>query len=148
MGGLATNNHPEPQVAGAVVHILIVDDDLDVCRILETHFKRRGHTSEFMNSGFGVTNRVAGRAGSGTPPDLVVLDYMMPGLSGDKVLSVLAADAQARDVPVILYSAADTRTLDDFARIHPNCTVIQKGAGAKILVTAVEDIMAKRRARK
>jgi len=125
------------------VHILIVDDDQDVCRILTLQVQRSGHTAEIMNSGFGVTNRVAGRGGN-KPPDLLILDYMMPGLSGDKVLSVLAADAQAREVPVLLYSAADLRTLEECARLHPHCSVVQKGLGTKAVIAAVDTLAKKK----
>ena len=41
------------------------------------------------------------------PPDLILLDVMMPGLNGYEVLERLRADPRLRDIPVIMISAVD-----------------------------------------
>ena len=42
-------------------------------------------------------------------PDLILLDLVMPEMSGFDVLNVLKSDADTRDIPVILISASDSR---------------------------------------
>jgi adenylate cyclase len=44
---------------------------------------------------------------SAHPPDLILLDIMMPGMSGYQVLERLRADARLRHIPVIMISAVD-----------------------------------------
>jgi DNA-binding response OmpR family regulator len=84
-----------------VTRILVVDDDPAVTSVL-----RRGLSYE----GYTVTIAADGPAGLAAareaPPDLVVLDIMMPGLNGLEVLRRLrAADAT---LPVLMLTARDT----------------------------------------
>jgi DNA-binding response OmpR family regulator len=84
-----------------VTHILVIDDDPAVTSVL-----RRGLSYE----GYTVTIAAEGPAGLAaareTPPDLVVLDIMMPGLDGLEVLRRLrAADTT---LPVLMLTARDT----------------------------------------
>ena len=41
------------------------------------------------------------------PPDLVLLDIMMPGINGIDVLRVVRSDARLRSMPVVAYTAAE-----------------------------------------
>ena len=83
--------------------ILVIDDDPAVTGLL-----RRGLAYE----GYAVVTAASGEAGLAlareTPPDLVVLDRMMPGLDGMAVLARLrAADPQ---LPVLFLTARDAPT--------------------------------------
>ncbi|MGL4611458.1 MAG: response regulator transcription factor [Trueperaceae bacterium] len=82
-------------------HILVVDDDKNVVRFLE-----RGLTLE----GYKVTSCMSGDAAllhlAQTLPDLVILDWMLPGLPGDEILLRLLE--QHQKPPVIMLSARDS----------------------------------------
>ncbi|MDQ4075452.1 MAG: response regulator [Chloroflexota bacterium] len=83
--------------------ILVVDDDSAVTSVL-----KRGLTYE----GFKVDTASSGMEGlvlaRERPPDLVILDIMMPGLNGLEVLERLrAVDPR---LPVLLLTAKDTPT--------------------------------------
>lgn len=119
------------------MRILIVDDDEGVRYLLEKALVPLGHEIEVFESGFGVVNRVAGRGDTGAPPQLVILDHMLPGLSGGTILEMLAKDNTAARVPVILYSATDAATLQGLARTHPNCIIVPKGGRLGELLEAV-----------
>jgi DNA-binding response OmpR family regulator len=81
--------------------ILVVDDDKSVTKFLE-----RGLTFE----GYDVTTCASGDAALMQVireiPDLIILDWMLPGLSGDEVLSRLLEN-KAKP-PVIMLTARDT----------------------------------------
>jgi len=81
--------------------ILVVDDDLDVARTIELSLRRH---EEFQ-----VTLALSGAEALQTirrsPPDLVVLDIIMPGMDGHEVCSQLRTDPLHRDLPILFLSA-------------------------------------------
>ena len=80
--------------------ILIVDDHIDTGTILARMLKKCGHEAVAVSSG-----RAALKLLETTRPSVIVLDMMMPEMSGLEVLQRVRADAAVKDVPVIIYSA-------------------------------------------
>lgn len=122
------------------MNVLLVDDDADTLTITRALLERRGHAVTALSSPFGVTGHVSGF--KGTRPDVVILDYMMPGLSGERLIEMWAADPTTRAVPVILYSNAATDLLERAAARHPRCAVVQKGSGTRVLEDAMQATVA------
>jgi two-component system response regulator CpxR len=79
------------------VHILLVDDDAELCALLGEFLQREGFTVECAHEG---NQGLAKAAGAGI--DLVVLDVMLPGLDGFEILRRLR---QQSKVPVIMLTA-------------------------------------------
>lgn len=120
------------------MNVLIIDDDADALTIMRTVLERRGHTVTAVSTPFGTTSYFSGVRGP--RPDVVVLDYLLPGLSGANLLTRWAADASARQVPVILYSNVGAATLLRAAARHPRCTVVEKGSGTRALEDALRAV--------
>ncbi|MHA7065017.1 sensor histidine kinase [Azospirillum argentinense] len=80
-------------------HILIVDDDTANIRALANVLEDR-HEVRFATSG-----RRALELASADPPELVLLDVMMPGLDGYAVCRLLKTDPATADVPVIFITS-------------------------------------------
>ncbi len=91
---------------GANVHgrILIVDDNASNRDLLGRQLTRAGHTVAEAGGGHAALAMLAEEAF-----DLVLLDMMMPDISGYEVLNRLKAQPETADVPVVMISA-----LDDF----------------------------------
>jgi len=84
--------------SGAAVTILVVEDDPTVAEVVRTYLQRADLDVELATDGVSAL-AVAAR----TRPDLVVLDLMLPGLSGLEVCSRLR---QSRpDLPVVMLTA-------------------------------------------
>ncbi|MGA8096486.1 MAG: response regulator transcription factor [Steroidobacteraceae bacterium] len=86
-----------PEAADARTHLLIVDDDHELCSMLVEYLGPEGFTTETAGTGTAALERV----GRGTL-DLVVLDVMLPELSGFEVLRRLRAVSR---IPVIMLTA-------------------------------------------
>ena len=79
--------------------VLVVDDEFDLTSTLRAILEGQGYAVETSPDGRDALERL--RAG---PPDLVLMDVMMPLLSGVEVLRAMRAADDLADVPVILMS--------------------------------------------
>lgn len=80
--------------------ILIVDDDVDSLKLIGLMLQRHGYTVVAANSG-----KQALAKADAERPDLIILDWMMPDLSGIDVLKQLKASANTKDIPTIMFTA-------------------------------------------
>jgi DNA-binding response OmpR family regulator len=81
-----------------MVRVLVVDDDTTVADVVVAYLERAGMTAEHVTDGPAALAVAARR-----PPDVVVLDLMLPGLDGLEVCRRLRADRP--DLPVVMLTA-------------------------------------------
>jgi class 3 adenylate cyclase len=82
--------------------VLVVDDDPDMAAFLARLLESEGMVAETVHSG-----DAAMVYAMATPPDLVLLDVMMPGTDGFAVCERLKADAATAMIPVVLVTALE-----------------------------------------
>jgi CheY-like chemotaxis protein len=80
--------------------ILIVDDNADQGRPLALILRHSGYEAQFVTSGQDALSRVREE-----PVGLMIVDMMMPGMSGLEVLRHVRNNPQTHDIPVVIYSA-------------------------------------------
>jgi two-component system cell cycle response regulator DivK len=80
--------------------VLIADDDPDILSIVSLCLEAEGY---LVHSA--VNGREAVEMATAHHPDLILMDMMMPELSGCEAASVLRADARTRDIPIVGLSA-------------------------------------------
>jgi PAS domain S-box-containing protein len=95
---------PSPVVAGQSARILIVDDERHNRQLLEVMLAPEGFVVQTAASGEEALALVAEE-----PPDLILLDVMMPGMDGYQVAATIKANIITKDIPVILVTALDDR---------------------------------------
>ena len=83
--------------------VLIVDDEPDVVSLIERTLTSDGFDVVKAYDGIGALDLV-----STEKPDLVLLDLMMPMMSGYEVCQLLKSNPQTRDIPVVCLSSAHT----------------------------------------
>jgi two-component system phosphate regulon response regulator PhoB len=81
-------------------HVLVVDDEPDITALVAYHLARAGYRVSTAYSGSEALS-----AALELRPDLIVLDLMLPGISGYEVLKELRRRSQSRDVGVIVLTA-------------------------------------------
>lgn len=80
--------------------ITVVDDDEDICRIVQHRLTSMGmEVDVYFDGRSGLEAIVA------NPPDLSVIDVMMPGMDGLEVTRAIRANKKTKDLPVVIFSA-------------------------------------------
>jgi DNA-binding response OmpR family regulator len=83
------------------VHVLVVDDEHDLVELCRICFEADGHRVTVAEGGDEALAAVRTE-----PPDVVLLDFMMPGVDGLSVLETLRHDVDPHGtVPVVMLSA-------------------------------------------
>ena len=80
--------------------ILIVEDDRDIAQLVRLYLEKAGHATEVVTSGDEALERLRTQ-----PPDLVVLDIMLPGLDGLTICRAIRAAETTARTPIIVVSA-------------------------------------------
>lgn len=81
--------------------VLIVEDEADIASTLAYSLEREGFRTRTAPSGEMALDYIA----LGPAPDIILLDLMLPGLSGVEVCKRLKADERTRAIPIIVLSA-------------------------------------------
>jgi DNA-binding response OmpR family regulator len=80
--------------------ILVVEDDPDIANLIRRYLQRGGFEVDVRASG-----RDALTAVGSSPPDLLLLDLMLPQMSGQDVCRTLRADPKTASIPIIMVTA-------------------------------------------
>jgi two-component system phosphate regulon response regulator PhoB len=116
--------------------ILVVDDEPDVTDLVAYHLKAKSYQVETLNDATASISRARGYQ-----PDLVILDIMMPHLSGIQVCRILRADPKLSKVPII-FLTAKTETPDRIEGLESGADdYLGKPFSPKELVLRVESIL-------
>ncbi len=80
--------------------ILVIDDEKDLTELVSYNFQKEGFAVKCARDGeSGIT------AATSDPPDLVIVDLMMPGIDGLEVCRRLRSDRRTASIPLIMLTA-------------------------------------------
>lgn len=82
--------------------ILIVDDELDICTLLEYNLQKEGFVTHSVHDGISALKRL--QKGS---YDLMILDLMLPQMDGIQLCRHVRGDATLKSLPIIMLTAKD-----------------------------------------
>lgn len=111
--------------------ILVVDDVADNSMLLQALLECEGYEVDTADSGHVALKKI-----KSTPPDLVLLDVMMPGMNGYEVAQQLQQNRQLSDIPILFVTGYDPSAIELEAVQHVG--IIRKPIELDELVTQVQ----------
>ncbi len=90
----------EPETKTSAPRVLVVEDEPDIAALIAYQLTREGFRVETASTGDQGLSAIARSV-----PDLLILDRMLPGLSGDDVLRSLRSEEPTRGLPVLILTA-------------------------------------------
>jgi two-component system alkaline phosphatase synthesis response regulator PhoP len=85
--------------------IYIVEDERDIADLVEHYLKKDGFRSESISDGQRALERIRRQ-----PPDLLVLDLMLPGMDGLELCRTLRSEPATKRLPIIMLTAKAEET--------------------------------------
>ncbi len=83
-----------------MIRILVVEDDRDIAELVGRYLERAGFRVELLASGRDAIAALAER-----PPDVLVLDLMLPGVDGLEICRAARSNARTANIPIIMLTA-------------------------------------------
>lgn len=91
--------------------VLVVDDEPDICEFAELVLVGEGHQVSLAHNEEQMWQRIQHSA-----PQVILLDYTLPGRNGLEVLQKLKSDARTTDIPVLMISGMSGAIRDECLR--------------------------------
>jgi DNA-binding response OmpR family regulator len=117
--------------------ILIVDDELILTRLTAKRLRSAGFEVECHFEGTGAIDLIRR-----TMPDLVLLDIMLPGVSGYEIFEGMRGNGELRDIPIIFFTAKSAGEND---RVHLADAYIKKPYQPENLIATVKRVLSRRK---
>ncbi len=134
---------------GNLFRLFLIEDNPADVRLTEEALNelKRPYDLRVANNGVQALEYLRGSYSTGARPDLILLDWNLPGMDGREVLRLIKEDQRLRKIPVVVLTTSDAAS--DVARaydLHANCFITKPGDVTQFfdMISAVEEFWLKR----
>lgn len=113
--------------------ILIADDDAFVTRVLRLALERRGFAVDLVATGLQALTQIRK-----SPPDFLLTDINMPGMTGRELCEKIDEEFPERGFPIAIMSSLVARDLREWVERRSEVVFLEKPVSAKSLVEMIE----------
>ena len=114
--------------------VLVIEDERNISEAIRFILTREGWQVDVTADGAAALASL-----SAAPPDMVILDLMLPGISGFDILRSLRASPATQDVPVLMLTAkGQSADRDEAARLGVTRFMTKPFANADVVATVRE----------
>ena len=116
--------------------ILLIDDEVDFIDVLRTRLEANNYEVKVAYDGEEGLEKVQKEN-----PDLIILDIMMPRISGFDVCRKLKVDQKFKDIPIIMLTAKFQSSDMDFAKALGADAYITKPFEPQVLLNKISELL-------
>jgi len=123
------------------IKVLVVDDEVTICQTMKLYIERATKFAVIT----ATSGKEAIRLARSQKPDIILLDIMMPGMSGSEVAEELRENPLTSNIPIIFITAAISK--DEEVRkggYIQEVPIIAKPVKAEEVVRRIEEILRQR----
>ena len=115
--------------------ILVVEDDMDIAFMVRSRLESDGYDVHIVHSGEAGWEKIKAE-----PPDLVVLDVMLPGVNGYEICARIKEDA-ALSLPVVMLTSNHRQTDEMRGAMVKADSYIRKPMSAQMLLPEIKRLL-------
>lgn len=119
--------------------ILVVEDEADLAELLCYHLEKEGYTCRRLHDGHSALAEVRR-----STPDLILLDRMLPGVSGDEVVQRLKRDPRTAAIPIVMLTAKAEETDELIGFALGADDYVSKPFSMKLLLARIAAVLRRR----
>ena len=116
--------------------IMVVDDDANIRAVLKLRLERSGYAVQMARTGMEALSVVLPN-----PPDLIILDLLLPKIDGFEVLRNLKSNRLTADIPVIILTARATPACRNRSYTLGAARFFTKPFSPRKLVAEIENLL-------
>ena len=117
-----------------MAHIFVVDDEEDILDLVSLILTKYGYTLTKFKKGQKVHEEA-----SKNKPDLLLVDLIMPEITGIDVIKQIRADSETKNIPIVIFSALGNKERVDEALEAGANMYLRKPFQINELVEAIEN---------
>jgi len=119
-----------------MANIVIVEDDLNVANVYKKRFEEDGHKVEITDD-VGALDTIKNQK-----PNLILLDILMPKISGMTILRELKSDPDLEEIPVlILTNVEGTNELSQAVTLGASAYLVKADTNIDMLSAKVKEVL-------
>jgi two-component system phosphate regulon response regulator PhoB len=117
--------------------VLVADDDMEICSLIATILRRGPYALTICNDAESALVHI----GSEDPFDVIICDFMLPGISGIELIARVRANARSAGVPIVMISGHSDYEIDACAKSAGANAFLNKPFSLKELQSTVQGLL-------
>jgi len=140
-GNPVANNGDEKKIDNSTIKVLLVEDDSFLSSIVFGRLQKEGYNIRLAKDGEGALVELVKEV-----PDIMLLDLIMPGMTGFEVLEKVKAEDKYKDMSVVIFSnLGQEHEIEKAKKLGADDFLVKAESTPNVVIKKIGDILEKKR---